>query len=99
LAKGGSAVPHLYALKVPRGGEPKLDGSSITNAYQDFDMKGDVEVIMQMDAEGAQTWKVMTGDNVGKAVAIVLDNWCTALRSCKARSPVADPASAWEPVT
>lgn len=36
-------------------------------------MKGDVEVIMQMDAEGAQTWKVMTGDNVGRAVAIVLD--------------------------
>jgi len=64
----------LYALKVPRGGEPKLDGRSIINAYQDYDLKGDVEVIMQMDAEGAQTWKVMTGDNVGKAVAIVLDN-------------------------
>ncbi|HQY00366.1 MAG TPA: protein translocase subunit SecD [Flavobacteriales bacterium] len=74
LAKGGSAqFLTLYALRVPRGGEPKLDGSSITNAYQDFDMKGDVEVIMQMDAEGAQTWKVMTGDNVGRAVAIVLD--------------------------
>ncbi len=26
-----------------------------------------------MAAEGAQTWKVMTGDNVGNAVAIVLD--------------------------
>lgn len=68
------SVVDLYALKVPRGGEPKLDGSSIINAAQDFDMKGDVEVIMQMDPEGAQTWKVMTGDNVGKAVAIVLDD-------------------------
>ncbi len=69
-----AAFINLFALKVPRGGKPKLDGSSIINASQDFDMKGDVEVIMQMDAEGAQTWKVMTGDNVGKAVAIVMDN-------------------------
>jgi SecD/SecF fusion protein len=75
LTNGESAqFLSLYALKVPRGGKPKLDGSSITNAYQDFDLKGDVEVIMQMDAEGAQTWKVMTGDNVGRVVAIVMDN-------------------------
>jgi SecD/SecF fusion protein len=75
LTDGGS-MPflNLFALKVPRGGKPKLDGSSIVNAAQDFDMKGEVEVTMQMDAEGAQTWKVMTGDNVGKAVAIVLDD-------------------------
>ncbi|MBK9076143.1 MAG: protein translocase subunit SecDF [Flavobacteriales bacterium] len=69
----GTDVLTLFAIKEPRGGEPKLDGSSIVNAAQDFDMKGDVEVIMQMDAEGAQTWKVMTGDNVGKCIAIVLD--------------------------
>ena len=63
----------LYALRVPRGGKPKLDGSAIVNAAQDFNMKGEVEVTMQMNAEGAQIWKVMTADNVGKAVAIVLD--------------------------
>ncbi len=64
----------LHALRIPRGGKPKLDGSSIVNASQDFNMKGEVEVTMQMDAEGAQVWKVMTGDNIGKAVAIVLDD-------------------------
>ena len=64
---------NLFALKVPRGGEPKLDGSSIVNAAQDFNLQGEVEVTMNMNAEGAQTWKVMTGDNVGKAIAIVLD--------------------------
>jgi SecD/SecF fusion protein len=64
---------NLYALKVPRGGKPMLDGSAITNAAQDFDMRGAVEVTMQMNAEGAQIWKVMTGDNIGRAVAIVLD--------------------------
>ncbi len=66
-------VLNLYALKVPRGGKPLLDGSAITNATQDFDMKGAVEVTMQMNAEGAQIWKVMTGDNIGRAVAIILD--------------------------
>lgn len=63
----------LYALKVPSDGQPKLDGSSITSAVQDFDMKGSVEVRMSMNPEGAQTWAVMTADNVGKQVAIVLD--------------------------
>ncbi|MBK9176073.1 MAG: protein translocase subunit SecD [Flavobacteriales bacterium] len=63
----------LYALKVPSDGNPKLDGSSITSAVQDFDMKGSVEVRMSMNPEGAQTWAVMTADNVGKQVAIVLD--------------------------
>src|SRR5690606_19700990 len=68
---GTSNLLSLYALKVPRGGEPKLDGSTIVNASQDFDIRGDVEVSMTMNAEGAQIWKVMTGDNVGQAIAIV----------------------------
>lgn len=70
---GDVEVLNLYALRVPPGGKPKLDGSAIVGADQDFDMKGSVEVRMQMNAEGAQVWKVMTGDNIGKAVAIVLD--------------------------
>ncbi|MBK6893658.1 MAG: protein translocase subunit SecDF [Flavobacteriales bacterium] len=63
----------LHALRGPRGGKPKLDGSYITDARQDFDMKGDAEVSMQMNAEGGQKWKLMTGENVGKQIAIVLD--------------------------
>ena len=65
----------LHALRGPRGGKPKLDGSYITDARQDFDMKGDAEVSMQMNAEGAQKWKLMTGENVGKQIAIVLDDY------------------------
>ncbi len=64
----------IYALKVPRDGKPRLDGSSISSAVQDFDMKGEVEVRMRMNTEGAQTWKLMTGENVGKCIAIVLDD-------------------------
>ncbi|MBP7408080.1 MAG: protein translocase subunit SecDF, partial [Flavobacteriales bacterium] len=75
LTAGGTAqFLDLYALKIPRDGKPKLDGSSITSAMQDFDMKGDVEVRMRMNAEGSQTWRLMTGENVGKCIAIVLDD-------------------------
>ncbi|MFZ1616274.1 MAG: protein translocase subunit SecDF [Flavobacteriales bacterium] len=65
----------LHALRGPRDGKPKLDGGYITDARQDFDMKGDAEVSMQMNAEGAQKWKLMTGENVGKQIAIVLDGY------------------------
>jgi len=75
LQDGGKAqFLSLYALKVPRGGKPRLDGSSIVNASQDFDFKGAVEVTMSMDSEGAQTWKLMTGENVGRVIAILLDD-------------------------
>ena len=63
----------LYALKIPRDGKPRLDGSSISSASQDFDMKGSVEVRMSMNPEGAQIWALMTAENVGRSVAIVLD--------------------------
>ncbi len=73
--EGGKVqVLSLYALKVPRGGKPRLDGSSIVSANQDFDFKGAVEVNMQMDAEGAQVWRLMTGENIGRVVAIALDD-------------------------
>ena len=75
LQDGGKAqFLSLYALKVPRGGKPRLDGSSIVSANQDFDFKGAVEVTMGMDSEGAQTWKLMTGENVGNVIAILLDD-------------------------
>jgi len=46
----------------------------ITDASQDFGINGGVEVVMQMNAEGAQEWKRMTGDNIKKQIAVVLDN-------------------------
>lgn len=63
----------LHALRAPRNGKPKLDGSVIVDARQDYDIKGDAEVAMQMNSEGARIWKLMTGENVGKQIAIVLD--------------------------
>lgn len=65
----------LYAIKITgRDGKAPLDGSVIVDATKQFDDKqGSVEVSMRMNAEGAKTWARLTGDNVGKQIAIVLD--------------------------
>jgi SecD/SecF fusion protein len=47
----------------------------ITNARQDYDQNGRVEVSMSMNSEGARIWKRLTGENIGKQIAIVLDNY------------------------
>lgn len=66
----------LYAIRtVPGMTEAKLEGDHVTEARMDYDpMTGQPEVTMAMDVAGARAWKKMTGDNVGKFVAIVLDD-------------------------
>ncbi len=69
-------VLELVALKVTsRDGSPALGGDVIVAARQDYDQNGRVEVSMSMNSEGARIWKRITGDNVGKQVAIVLDGY------------------------
>ena len=51
-----------------------LDGGCITDARQDFSTVGGNEISMTMNNEGARDWKRITGDNVGKCIAIVLDD-------------------------
>ncbi len=69
-------VLELVALKVTsRDGSPALGGDVITNARQDYSQTGQVEVSMSMNGEGARIWKRLTGDNIGKQIAIVLDGY------------------------
>ena len=65
----------LYALKItePNGRAP-LEGDVITNAKDDFDQMGHPSVSMQMNSDGARRWSQITKQNIGKAVAIVLDD-------------------------
>jgi SecD/SecF fusion protein len=67
----------LVALKVTsRDGRAPLDGGVITDARQDFDQLGsNAEVAMTMNNEGAKTWQRMTKENIGKSIAIVLDDY------------------------
>lgn len=63
----------LYRLLGVRT-EIELTGDVITDARVDFEQFTNVpEVSMTMNSEGARTWARVTGANVGKNVAIVLD--------------------------
>ncbi len=65
----------LIALKAKDDkGTPALDGTVVTSASADFDqMQGNV-VDMAMNGEGAKQWARITKANLGKSVAIVLDD-------------------------
>jgi len=56
-------------------GKAPLEGDVVTNATQDFDERGKPAVEMQMNAEGARKWKALTGANIGRPIAIILDNF------------------------
>jgi SecD/SecF fusion protein len=66
----------LIALKVTtRDGKAALEGDVVTDARQDFSpTNGTPEVSMTMNPEGARLWKRLTSENIGRSVAIVLDN-------------------------
>ncbi len=66
----------LIALKASsRDGSAALGGDVISDARQDFDQNGLVTVDLQMNSQGAKIWKRITGENIGKQVAIVLDGY------------------------
>ncbi len=67
----------LVAIKVTsRDGTPPLDGAAISDARQDFgQFNSKPEIAMNMNPEGAKTWKRVTSENIGRSVAIVLDNY------------------------
>ena len=63
----------LVALK-SNNGKPALDGSVVVGASSDYDqMQGNV-VSMNMNSDGARQWANVTEANIGKPVAIVLDD-------------------------
>lgn len=65
----------LTVIKKDPQGRAPLEGDVITDAGQDYDQSGRVEVSMAMNSEGARKWRNLTAANVGKRVAIVLDNY------------------------
>ena len=69
---------YLYAIKMTnRDGTPALGGDVVTDANADFVQqagRSEQQVSMTMNAEGAKAWARLTKENIGKAVAIVLDD-------------------------
>ena len=73
-SKKDAELYRLIALKT-NNGKPALDGSCVIAASADFDnLQGNV-VSMTMNNEGAKQWARITGNNIGKSIAILLDNY------------------------
>jgi SecD/SecF fusion protein len=61
----------LYAVKAT----PELTGGVITNARATLDPNTNAPIVtMEMNTQGAKDWARITGANINKRIAIVLDN-------------------------
>ncbi|RXM53381.1 MULTISPECIES: protein translocase subunit SecD [unclassified Chryseobacterium] len=63
----------LYAIRSNINQKAPVDGA-VETANISYDELGRVVVDMQMDSKGAKEWKTLTEKNVGKPVAVTLDN-------------------------
>lgn len=70
-----NAVLAFYALNTTSEGGSPLEGNHITRAQKNPNqLNGGWEINMAMDATGSRIWKKMTGENVDKFAAVVLDD-------------------------
>ena len=67
----------LIAIKCSnRDGRAPLSGDVITDARDDFSQySASSTVSMKMNAEGSKIWARLTKENIGREIAIVLDNY------------------------
>ncbi|MFZ9687615.1 MAG: protein translocase subunit SecDF [Chitinophagaceae bacterium] len=70
-----SDILPVYALKTIEGSDKaKLEGDAVQQASQDYDDRGRPAIKMAMTKQGERIWGEFTTNNVGRAIAIVLDN-------------------------
>ncbi len=66
---------YLYGIKSNREDVAPIEGDVIDDASQEYGQTGKPEVSMTMNATGTRQWSKMTTENVGKFVAVVLDDY------------------------
>ena len=65
----------LYALRSVDG-KPAMDGGAVSTAQENYSQNGSAaEVNLTMNSNGASQWAQLTGQNIGKPIAIVLDGY------------------------
>ena len=75
-ADKSAEIISLYAIKSNRKDVATIEGDVIVDAAQVFDQLGNKpEVSMTMNSSGSKQWEKMTGENTGKFVAVVLDDY------------------------
>jgi protein-export membrane protein, SecD/SecF family len=67
----------LFAVKIHDEEEYhslNLNGEMVTHAFKSFGPLNEISINIKMNQEGTKKWKTFTEKNIGKSVAIVLDN-------------------------
>ncbi len=65
----------LYAVRVPESGKAKVGGNHVKKAEQQRNPQtNEITVNVTMTNEGSEKWAEMTRENIGKPVAITMDN-------------------------
>ena len=86
IEESGDVVISLTPIKTRRGEAP-IEGDVIRRAVQDFDEKGSPSVSMAMTPEGAKKWRALTAANIGRQVAIVLDDYVFSAPTVQSEIP------------
>jgi SecD/SecF fusion protein len=70
-----SVILPVYGLKTIEGSDKaRLEGDAVQQASLDYDDRGRPAIKMAMTKQGERIWGEFTTNNVGRAIAIVLDN-------------------------
>lgn len=83
----GQEVLPLYAVRVGRGGKALLTGEVVTDARQSYDERTSPAVSMSMNSAGARAWKRITGENIGRRIAIALDDYVQSAPTVNSEIP------------
>ncbi|KAA6330354.1 hypothetical protein EZS27_020925 [termite gut metagenome] len=66
----------LYAIKTTeRSGRAPLEGDVVSDASDGYDQYSKPNVNMSMNNDGARKWALLTKQNIGNSIAIVLDGY------------------------
>lgn len=70
----GAGIVALYGVKMRDGSNPPLEGDDVEESNLSYDERGRPAVSLKMTKLGAKKWGDLTSANVGKPIAIALDN-------------------------
>ena len=71
-----SEIFGLIALKLSPDNKCALNGEAISDARLEYSSyNGEPEILIMMNNEGAKSWQRITGNNIGRQIAIVFDGY------------------------
>ncbi len=74
MKKNGKPLTKAYFNLIALKGEPQLEGDAVVSASSEFDNMKGTTVNMRMSDKGARDWATITKNNLGRSIAIVLDD-------------------------